>query len=69
MLGKEHGILLDHFAVSKEKENAYLPLIEQVEPINGVVGVARDHFGKIPLAVASGGTRQVIDVRDMGSAA
>ena len=61
MLGEEQGILLDHFAVSKEKENAYLPLIAQVEPINAVVGVARDHFGKIPLAVASGGTRQVIE--------
>ena len=31
MLGEEQGILIDHFAVSKEKENAYLPLIAQVE--------------------------------------
>jgi HAD superfamily hydrolase (TIGR01509 family) len=31
-----------------------------VEPINAVVGVAREHHGKIPMAVASGGTRKVI---------
>ncbi|HVR36481.1 MAG TPA: HAD-IA family hydrolase, partial [Methylomirabilota bacterium] len=39
----------------------YLPLIAQVEPINQVVGIAREYFGRIPMAVASGGTRQVIE--------
>ena len=60
MLSAEQGLRLDHLAVAREKEAEYLPLIAQVEPINAVVGVARDHFGKIPLAVASGGTRQSI---------
>ena len=61
MLGEEQGIKLDHLAVAHEKESEYLPLIAQVEPINLVVGVAREHFGKIPLAVASGGTRAIIE--------
>ena len=61
MLGEEQGIELDHAAVAREKETEYLPLIAQVEPINTVVGVAREHFGKIPLAVASGGTRVIIE--------
>lgn len=61
MLGQEQGVLLDHIAVSKEKEAAYLPLIAQVEPVNAVVGVARENYGKIPMAVASGGTRSVIE--------
>src|SRR6476659_10171765 len=61
MLGQEQGIALDHLAVAREKEAEYLPLIAQVEPINTVVGVARARFGKIPLAVASGGTRRVIE--------
>jgi beta-phosphoglucomutase-like phosphatase (HAD superfamily) len=36
-------------------------LIAQVEPINAVVGVARANFGKLPMAVASGSTRRVIE--------
>src|SRR5215211_6993546 len=61
MLSLEQGIPLDHLAVAREKECEYLPLIAQVEPINIVVGIARKHHGKIPLAVASGGTRKIIE--------
>jgi len=61
MIGEEQRIALDHLAVAHEKEAEYLPLIAQVEPINTVVGVAREYFGKIPLAVASGGTRAIIE--------
>src|SRR5271169_9801 len=61
MLGEEQRLQFDHLAVAREKEAEYLPLIGQVEPINTVVGVARAHFGKIPLAVASGGTRIIIE--------
>ena len=61
MLSQEQGIALDHLAVAREKEAEYLPLIAQVEPINTVVGVARANYGKIPLAVASGGTRRIIE--------
>ena len=61
MLGEEQGIKLDHLAVAHEKESEYLPLIAQVEPINIVVGVAREYYGRIPLAVASGGTRAIIE--------
>jgi len=61
MLSVEQGIALDHLAVAREKEAEYLPLIAQVEPINTVVGVAREYYGRIPLAVASGGTRRIIE--------
>lgn len=61
MLSAEQGLTLDHLAVAKEKEAEYLPLIAQVEPINAVVGIARQNFGKIPMAVASGGTTSGID--------
>jgi beta-phosphoglucomutase family hydrolase len=60
MLSREQGVPIDHVAVSLEKENEYLPMIGQVEPINVVVGVARDHYGTTPLAVASGGTKKII---------
>ncbi|HLH56685.1 MAG TPA: HAD-IA family hydrolase [Verrucomicrobiae bacterium] len=56
MLSAEQGLGLDHLSVAKEKEAEYLPLIAQVEPINAVVGIARENFGKLPMAVASGGT-------------
>lgn len=61
MLAQEQGLTIDHLAVAREKEAEYLPLIAQVEPINTVVGVARANHGKIPLAVASGGTRKIIE--------
>ena len=60
LLSVEQGRPLDHLAVAHEKESEFLPLIAQVEPINAVVGVARENHGKIPMAVASGGTRKVI---------
>jgi beta-phosphoglucomutase-like phosphatase (HAD superfamily) len=61
MLSQEQGIPIDHLAVAREKEAEYLPLIAQVEPINTVVGIARASYHKIPLAVASGGTRRIIE--------
>src|SRR5882762_8303583 len=61
MLSAEQSVSLDHLAVAREKEAEYLPLIAQVEPINTVVGIARENYGKIPLAVASGGTRKIIE--------
>ena len=61
ILSREQGISLDPIAAAHEKESEYRPLIAQVEPINAVVGVAREHHGKIPMAVASGGTRSIIE--------
>ncbi|HSH96245.1 MAG TPA: HAD-IA family hydrolase [Roseimicrobium sp.] len=60
MLGQEQGIVLDHHAVAHEKEAEYIPLIHQVEPVNSVLAIARENHGKIPMAVATGGTRKVI---------
>jgi len=60
MLAEEQGRSLDHIAVAHEKEEAYLPLMEQIEPIHAVVEIARAHHGKIPMAVASGGTQKII---------
>jgi beta-phosphoglucomutase-like phosphatase (HAD superfamily) len=60
VLSAEQGLPMDPLAVAREKEAEYLPLIAQVEPINTVVGVARENYGKIPLAVASSGTKRSI---------
>ena len=60
MLSHEQSVPIDPVSVAHEKDAEYLPLISQVEPVNIVVGVARQHHGKIPLAVASGGTKRII---------
>jgi beta-phosphoglucomutase family hydrolase len=60
MLAEEQGVTLDHVKAGHEKENAYLPFMAQVEPIHAVVEIARANYGKIPMAVASGGTQQII---------
>jgi beta-phosphoglucomutase family hydrolase len=60
MLAEEQGVSLDHVAAGHEKENAYLPYLSQVQPVHAVVEIARAHYGKIPMAVASGGTQVII---------
>ena len=61
MLFAEQGLRLDPLAIAREKENAYLDLLAHVEPIELVMRIAREHFGKLPLAIASGGSRRVLD--------
>ena len=61
MINREQGLSLDPIAVAKEKELAYLELLEQVKPIDAVLDIAREHCGKLPMAVASGGTRRVLE--------
>jgi HAD superfamily hydrolase (TIGR01509 family) len=61
MLSHEQGVPIDALAVAHEKESEYLLLIPQVEPINRVVAIARENYRRIPMAVASGGTRKIIE--------
>jgi len=71
MLGAEQGVTVDHLAVAHEKEEEYLKYLSDVGPIHTVVEVARANFGKIPMAVASGGNgpiiRQVLEHLGIGN--
>src|ERR1700690_222442 len=60
LLAEEQGRSLDPVAIAHEKEEAYLPLIARAEPIQAVVEIAKANHGKIPMAVASGGTEKII---------
>jgi len=60
MLAREQGLTLDPLLVAKEKELVYLDRLSHVGPIELVVDIARANAGKIPMAIASGGTRHVI---------
>ena len=60
LLKEEQGLDFDPIEVSHEKEVAYLPLMSQVGLIEPVVAIAREHRGRIPMAVATGGRKQFI---------
>jgi beta-phosphoglucomutase family hydrolase len=60
MLKEEQKLAIDPVAVAKEKEHAYLETLQHVGPIEAVVSIAREHRGRVPMAVASGGTQPVI---------
>jgi beta-phosphoglucomutase-like phosphatase (HAD superfamily) len=60
-LGREQGIPLDPHEAAREKVAAYVPLIPEIRPIAPVLAIARRHRGRLPLAIATGGTRWVIE--------
>jgi beta-phosphoglucomutase family hydrolase len=61
MLCSEQGKNLDCLALSHEKENAYLPFLPEVKAIDVVVEVAMANHGRLPMAVASGGIKHIIE--------
>jgi beta-phosphoglucomutase family hydrolase len=60
LLSTEQGRSLDHIAVAHEKEETYMQTLPQIEPIHAVVEIAKEKHGRIPMAVASGGTQKII---------
>ncbi len=60
-LRAEQGLSLDPLVVAKEKEEGYLALLDEVQPIPEILAIAQEYAGRIPMAVASGGTRRVIE--------
>jgi HAD superfamily hydrolase (TIGR01509 family) len=61
MLAQEQGRDLDYLAVAHEKEATFERLIPEVQVLDRIAQIARDNFGKLPLAVASGGTRRIVN--------
>jgi beta-phosphoglucomutase-like phosphatase (HAD superfamily) len=61
MLSDEQGRELDPLAAAIEKEAEYIPFLSQVQPVEAVVRIARENYGKIPMAVASGGLQTHIN--------
>ncbi|MCC6231168.1 MAG: HAD-IA family hydrolase [Verrucomicrobiales bacterium] len=62
MLKAEQKLGLNPIAVALEKEETYLETLGEVGPIHAVVEIARANHGQLPMAVASGGTRKVIEL-------
>lgn len=59
-LAREQGVKLDVLAAAEAKETAFLNSIDQLQPVESVLEVARHYRGKIPIAVASGGYREAV---------
>lgn len=62
MLKAEQRLEINPIAIALEKEETYLAMAGQVEPVHAVVEIARAHEGRLPMAVASGGTRTIINM-------
>ena len=60
MLKQEQGLAFDPAEISHQKEEAYLPLMAEVKLIEPVAAIAREHVGKLPMAVATGGRTKYI---------
>jgi beta-phosphoglucomutase family hydrolase len=68
LLSEEQRHPIDQQAVVREKEATFEQLIPQVRPVERVAQIVRDHYGKLPMAVASGGSRRIVTqtLRQMG---
>ena len=60
-LNSEYGLKLDPSAIALAKREAFLKKLHMVEFINEVADFARSLRGRVPLAVASGGSRYVVE--------
>lgn len=60
MLNERHGYNIDPHVGYELKERYYVDLIHHVEPIAEVVNVVEQYRGKLPMAVATGGGREIV---------
>jgi len=60
-LNEKFGWSLEVDAVVERKEHYYRDLIPHVPAKDEVVALAREHHGRLPLAVASGGHRDLVE--------
>lgn len=61
LLAKEQGKVVDADAVAEAKEDLFLKLLEDVQPVLPVKAIAEFHREHIPMAVATGSLRWVAE--------
>ncbi len=61
MLKDLFGYQFDSVSVLAQRQNHYRSLIHTVQEVQAVTEIVRCHYGKIPMAVASGGERVVLE--------
>lgn len=60
MLADEQGVELDHLAAAKDKGQFYIDILHEAEIIDVVFDIVRERHGKLPMAIATGGSRYII---------
>jgi beta-phosphoglucomutase family hydrolase len=60
MLADESQLPLDVVAVTQEKEQVFLDSLHLLEEIAAITSIVRANKGKLPMAVASGGFRDIV---------
>ena len=61
ILSEEQGIKIDAEAVTFQKEAKYMELIDDAGEISEVMEIVRENHGKLPMAIASGGTHETVE--------
>ena len=61
VINGEQGLSLDADQAASSKKRHYLKNLSLVELIPAVVKIAEENRGKVPLAVASGSSREVVE--------
>jgi HAD superfamily hydrolase (TIGR01509 family) len=60
-LNREFGTALNAELVQAYQHAEFAKIVHEVRPIDAVVEVARRYAGKLPMSVASGGTRELVE--------
>jgi HAD superfamily hydrolase (TIGR01509 family) len=60
LLNNRHGYSMPPAETAKKKEELFLSMLAEIEPIEPVVAIVRKVGGRLPMAVASGGHREVV---------
>jgi HAD superfamily hydrolase (TIGR01509 family) len=56
------GLEVDARAAAELKEQYFLEFLKEVRPIDEVVEIAKQAYGKVPMAVATGGLRKYVEI-------
>jgi len=59
-LAEEQGVEVDVQRVCAERDERFDSMVLEVRPVAPVVAIAREHRGRLPMAVASGSTRTTV---------
>lgn len=60
-LNQQFGTTLQAALIEEHQHGEYAKLVDEVKPVPAVVAVAREYAGRLPMSVASGGTRVLVE--------
>jgi len=60
ILNERHGYSMPAAEIARHKEELFLKMIPQILPIDPVVAIVNELHGALPMAVASGGRREIV---------